>query len=676
MSINKERYFDRNGEVKPEAIVTNTWLKYIISVESPYWNAERIEKMEDKQKNSVLEYVIRTLDILDSISGIDDRDYNIIRTVLCWSEVAKAGTFEDRKRWIERNYPLDIHNEASAMIYADHYVIRNFKIDPIYLFIKTHGLAGQYIRGEASLNNLKELSILATIEDMNITRFTNIFENLNRCIIEAVDLKIWENIKFEIHEIAMAVYLSFDRCILPKLDAESRLKALLPNNGIPLKNDILFFKREIFSKYDLWYFQSALEPFGFSNATQICKRVVEVLQNDNDIKHLNFKLLADEIYYNYEGKKHINVYKQRIIERYIENPKEYGQHVKFIFEKKRISLLIGIEFTPVCKKLIDFCIEAERSGLFTYEKSITLLYDTFSFRRDKFDRLNNEMKYLNTMNTVKNSTKLTILDYIVGNKILDVGSGGGILLDQIEKRYPKKEIIGTDISQNVIELLNKKKRDENHNWTPIKHNFVDSVFSTKVDTIIFSSIIHEIYSYSDIGNGKFDKKTIKQALSNAVKSLKDGGRIIIRDGIVTASNERMRINFKTEEGFVCFQEFLNDFKGMDFLPYNMKCSELNYNKLSVITDINYGREFLYTYTWGKESYPHEVQECFGYYTLDDFYDVFEELGMQVIVAKSFLEEGYKTHLDSLVEIFNETIGNNVPMQFPDSNCIIVAEKQK
>ena len=280
------------------------------------------------------------------------------------------------------------------------------------------------------------------------------------------------------------------------------------------------------------------------------------------------------------------------------------------------------------------------------------------------------------MNTVRNSTKLTILDYIVGNKIVDVGSGGGILLDEIEKRYPKKEIIGTDISQNVIELLNKKKMDENHNWTPIKHNFVDSVFSTKVDTIIFSSIIHEIYSYSDIGNGKFDKKTIKQALSNAVKSLKDGGRIIIRDGIVTASNERMRINFKTEDGFVCFQEFLNDFKGMDFLPYNIKCSELNYNKLSVITDINYGREFLYTYTWGKESYPHEVQECFGYYTLDDFYDVFEELGMQVIVAKSFLEEGYKTHLDPLVEIFNETIGNNVPMQFPDSNCIIVAEKQK
>ncbi|MCR5148540.1 MAG: hypothetical protein K6C35_06185 [Eubacterium sp.] len=33
------------------------------------------------------------------------------------------------------------------------------------------------------------------------------------------------------------------------------------------------------------------------------------------------------------------------------------------------------------------------SGLLTFEKSITVLYDMFGFRRDEFDRLNNEDIY-------------------------------------------------------------------------------------------------------------------------------------------------------------------------------------------------------------------------------------------------------------------------------------------
>ena len=97
----------------------------------------------------------------------------------------------------------------------------------------------------------------------------------------------------------------------------------------------------------------------------------------------------------------------------------------------------------------DLCVESERSGLMSYQKNIATILDLFGFRRDSFDRLNNEDKYLETMNDVKNSTKMNILNNVVGTKIVDVGSGGGFMLDLLEKRFPDADIIGTDISENV-----------------------------------------------------------------------------------------------------------------------------------------------------------------------------------------------------------------------------------
>ena len=79
----------------------------------------------------------------------------------------------------------------------------------------------------------------------------------------------------------------------------------------------------------------------------------------------------------------------------------------------------------------------------------------------------------------------------------------------------------------------------------------------KVDTVIFSSIIHEIYSYTDLGRGKFDKDSIVRALRHAVDSLNTGGRIVIRDGVKTPGTGKMKIAFKTDEGFQFFRQFLN-----------------------------------------------------------------------------------------------------------------------
>ena len=668
MSVNRARYFEADGSAKPEALAENPWLRCLVGASEPYWNAERIGRMADKAANAPLDYTLRTLDILDGMPELDDALYALAREALCWSEVAKGGTAAERERWRRRGYPLDIHNEASALIYADHRAVRDPAADPVCLLIRTHGLAGQYLRGECAMADRAPLHALAA--RFGEDRFCKLVVALNACVIRAVDEAIWVRTEAGIRRFSQCLFEG----VYPEFSPRERLERLLPAlvpaapEEAVSKAEALFAER-IFPRYDLWYFESALTPFGLGGATRLAALAAEEAGR-LDVRHLSFKPLADAMYYDYDGKKHVNTYRQRIIEHWLQDPGAYAQHVAADFSAAGDTLRVGVRFTPACEKLIDFCVEAERSGLLSYEKSVTLLFDTFGFRRDAFDRLNNEEKYLATMNSAEASTKLSILDYVVGRRALDVGSGGGVLLDALEDRFPGMEVIGTDISQNVIEALSARRAAAGRRWTAVVHNFVEGPFPWKVDSVIFSSILHEIYSYTDTGSGKFDIGSVETALRNAAASLNPGGRIIIRDGVRTPGEGRLRIRFNTPEGMDFFRQFLSDFHGMDDLPADRKVYALDADGREVLTDINYGREFLYTYTWGRQSFAHECQECFGYYTLGDFRRTLEGLGLRIVKAESLLEPGYPEHLSPLVELTSEA-GRAVP--FPDSNAIVVAE---
>ena len=93
-------------------------------------------------------------------------------------------------------------------------------------------------------------------------------------------------------------------------------------------------------------------------------------------------------------------------------------------------------------------------------------------------------------------------------------------------------------------------------------------------------------------------------------------------------------------------------------------------KLTVTGDINFMREFMYTYTWGKQSYAHEVQEQFGYFTLKEYVDFLESIGAKIIVARELLESGYPLNLGKYLDLLDSNGNERV---YPASNCIIVAE---
>ena len=684
MGKNYAKYFDSDGNAKKGVLSDNRWLKYLFETDNVYVNSERVESMDAISGKETLRYVLSSLDILDEL--IDDSDEKklkmkfVISEVLKWSEVAKGGIAIKRKEWTAKGYPLSIHNIASSMIFFDE-IKRDDSIDKILLkdifgsesgryaeliklLIRTHGLIGQCIRGESKVSDNEKLTRLADYEEFDSYELLMI---LNECIIRAVSEDIWKEVSVEA-DLLIKRIIRGDFSEYPSI---YRIEKLCPGELQIFSEDELFFEKEVFPFYELWYFTSALTDFDIHQVRIIMSNVVNVLKERNEtVKYINFKPLSDNLYYDYEGKKHVNVYKKRIIEKYLKDSSI--QNVELIIDIKNLTAFVDFKFSPVCEKLIDFCVEAERSGLLTFEKSIIVLYDMFGFRRDAFDRLNNESKYLDTMNNVTTSTKDGIIDYVFGESVLDVGSGGGILLDRLEKKYPDKKIIGTDISANVIETLNLKKSKEGHKWEVFVHNFVESTFSEKVGSIIFSSILHEIYSYTEGEKGCFDIDSVKTALKNAYDSLSDNGRIIIRDGVKTDSDSIRRIVFKDASGLDFFMNYFNDFKGLKDIPDEKKVIEIDKEKLSVAGDINFIREFMYTYTWGSESYAHEVKEQFGYFTLKEYVTFFEEIGAKIILAKEFLEPGYPANLNNYLTLLDEE-GNET--EYPFSNCIIVVSKQ-
>ena len=90
-------------------------------------------------------------------------------------------------------------------------------------------------------------------------------------------------------------------------------------------------------------------------------------------------------------------------------------------------------------------------------------------------------------------------------------------------------------------------------------------------------------------------------------------------------------------------------------------------------------EFMYTYTWGPESFPYEVREQYGIMTYQDYcQSILKWLGdrAQLIeIPKSealVLQPGYVTALKDKVRI-SDVMGN--PLPYPPSNAIIVVEKK-
>ena len=665
------------------------WLLYLTFTDKNRINPERLDSMQQfAGQNYILQTVTRQLQLLEQ-SGLTAGQKDLLRTVIQWSETAKGGLPWQRAQWKRQGFNLAIHNIGSAQIYAD-YAYKNGMFSKIfYTLIATHGLIGQTIRGEVSLFQNKPLYDLVTHQLLTAQELEQLLLVLNHCIIASVQESLWLRLRDEVRsKIQLIVHGRF----LQEMSVEERLRSLR-HTSIQAGEDFLSGYQELrqysvlssllsslFSQCDLWYTEPALQDFSFPEFCKILLLARQALPFEK-VRHLSFMRIMAGLYDDHHGKKHINLYKKRIIEDYLSHysledilknrrhPTPHLTHGLTITEETPDTAFFEFTFSPAASQLIAFCLEAEKSGAL-YEKAIIMLYDLFGLRHDAYDRFYEETDYLQTMNASIDGKKV-LLDYVKGSTILDIGPGGGALLDLLETGFPQARITGIDIADNVIQTLQKKKRRENHSWQVLQGDafqLTSFLPSGSADTIIFCSILHELYSYIENDAHKFNEATLAAALRSAFDLLAPGGRILIRDGIMSEpASQKRRIHFVDPDGMDFLRRYARDFRGRT-IQYRI------IGRQTVEMPINDAMEFLYTYTWGKESYVHEINEQFGYFTPSGYQDFLKEtLGetAHILTCRHYLQEGYTLQLSPKIRFTDD---HDRPCPLPDSTCVIVIEK--
>ncbi|MEY9096411.1 class I SAM-dependent methyltransferase [Paenibacillus sp. RC84] len=772
----------RRGAEPP--VPAYTWLRFLVSAEERIVNLERIRSIHElADANPVLDYVERTLRILDGLE-LSFWVKEILETVLVWSETAKGGTVRQRMQWQADGINLFVHNIGSAQLFDRFNEMGDTGTDKLLVIrslIATHGLIGQYIRGEVPFEGNEPLTEIVKRGLLTPEELQSLLLPLNHSIIGAVSPELWNTVRSEVEELASLIssgeqpgawsvrerlrklrsgsirqgenFEAEYEKVAERLEAIERARVDEAGERMPPNGQV--FVGEAFdggtgqvkqtgqagsaeqagaNDYDgpmrqagqdeeagqtartkqagpigqvrysglaleralqplagktLWYVESALQEFSLEEVVKVFMLALQTGANtvsattmtDEPVHHISFERLMNAMYYDYKGVKKINVYKKRIIEKFLRelafehigsSRAPVNPHLAYKVERSPSAadtVFFTFEFSAAAEKLIEFCMEAEKSPL--YEKAVLLLFDLFELRRDAYDRFHNEEEYLETMNRTADY-KSVMLEFITGEKVLDIGPGGGVMLDLIEQRLPDKKPVGIDISTNVIEALNRKKQLEGHHWEVLKGdalNLKDYVHPGTVGTVIFSSILHELYSYIEWNGSRFNRDTVAAALRSAFDVLGVGGRIIIRDGIMTEPAEmKRRIRFLAQEDKEWLMRYTGDFAGRQIQVEYAENGD-------VVMPVNDAMEFLYTYTWGEEAYVHEVQEQFGYFTPSDYADfIGKVLGSEAVIVefRHFLQEGYTDALAGKVVFMDE---KGAPVPLPDSTCLIVIEKR-
>ena len=132
------------------------------------------------------------------------------------------------------------------------------------------------------------------------------------------------------------------------------------------------------------------------------------------------------------------------------------------------------------------------------------------------------------------------------------------MLDLLEARFPESEITGVDLSREVIAALEARAKAGGHRWRVV-HGAAEALpeLAHDVDTVVFCSILHEVFSYTP---PPFTLASVERVVKAAWAALRPGGRIVIRDGVRPPDATR-RIRFVAPDARATFDLYVAQFEG-------------------------------------------------------------------------------------------------------------------
>ena len=641
-----------------------------------------------------------------------------LRAALLHLDIAKTASPSHRAQWSAAGVALDVHNEAAAAILRASDRARAWKLPvPVVrlaiAWVEAHGLAGQHVRGEGPIvmfapliAALRELApalgrLLRCAPHDAIALALDALHVINACDTAAVReglvddellaklAKVRDRLVFVTAQAAFSDAATALAALAPpttRIALADRLRALRAGRqraGEPaaavdaavdaLAEPELAVLAPALATCQLWYCEAALATLSPRTQLAVLAAAVGAARACGvEVErpwHAQLRPLVGKLV----------GYRARLVEAALAHSTIRDSLVGNAklgplgaiagkLSAQRDAIVVDYVDTEESAALVTLLGVYETRSSAAFHHMLKSLCDLYGLRKDDFDRVNNESTYLASMNAAK-SDKARMLELVKPGRIVEIGPGGGVVLDLLEARFATSEIVGVDASRDAIAALEARAAAGKHRWRVVHgtaQQLPELVAPGSIDTVVYCSILHEVYSY---GEPRFALASVERAVRAAWRVLRAGGRIVIRDGVMPPPATR-RLRFVAPDARATFELYVAQFEGR-----KIDWRELGDGRVELSSAD--AMEFLYTYTWGPASFPYEVRELYGILPYDDYVARLVSWcpGARVVPLApemtSYLQPGYREHLAGKIELTDE---HDAPVELPPSNCLIAIEK--
>ena len=249
-------------------------------------------------------------------------------------------------------------------------------------------------------------------------------------------------------------------------------------------------------------------------------------------------------------------------------------------------------------------------------------------------------------------------------KIFDIGTGTGSVASALAESFPDSLVTGIDLSSEMIELARKQPRRVNLRFRQAE---AGTSFASEADVAIYSSLLHEVYSY----NGD-SMNAVAAALRTAYSSLKPGGRVIVRDFIRPEDGHRqVRLTHRkadVPEGSSSFADFARQFgRAVPMRVVRETNSSVVYE-----TDLQSAYEYIYRKDY-RNNWKAELRERYGFWNESEARSLLTAAGFSVLHFERLNNPWIVTNrLTGKVKLQDVESGRILP--YPDYQLLIVGVK--
>ncbi|MBK6514477.1 MAG: methyltransferase domain-containing protein [Polyangiaceae bacterium] len=664
----------------------------------------------------LLDRVLRALVCaMHCVDGIEPAGRALATAVLAFCDVAKGGTAEQRSGWrVRLGVDGTVHNEDSAVILED--VVRRVLgkaelsddgrfAERARVLCATSGLVGMRLRGEVGRDVFGPLLECIALEHDSGEKLAKVWSIVNHCETNAVRAGLWTPAlaeAFAAEERSILLNTSKERVVRPSLAeriARMRGGALMtrePISEVDACLDRLHAGRAVLEsrliRCSVWYAEAALGALSLDACVRLLLHLSGSATTSGGVDatrpwHLDLLGVVSGLR---DDRGEPRRYHVRLLETILEATNlddlmggklVHGALLSFPTTKGgEQALAVRFSTHEEASALLTLLYTYERKATAEFHHTLKALCDLYDLRKDDFDRVHNEAAYLSSMNAAR-SDKARLLDFAKPGLIVEVGPGGGVVLDLLADRFPDSRVVGVDASLAVVEAHKAKKPSK-----PLFDVIHGDAFELpklfegqEITTVVFCSVLHEIFSYVPWGDppARFRLEAVDAIVAAAYKALGKGGRILIRDGVAPPDEPRVLE--------LCDPAWR---AGLDLFQKSWEARKITFEPLGA-DRVRIGQrdmlEFLTTFTWGPDSFPYEIREERAILPRAELVSRLLEVCKKADPTRdpceiavppdlaTYLQPGYPKHLEGHARIFDASGEREVPM--PDVTGVVVLEKR-